>query len=830
MIYEFPYQMTPSTNHLYCSPFKKNIITFKATAWGKRCLAMSPMLLGLQVAMAWEIPFSMPLGGKWDLVAVTGKTEGSSFQAKGEPGQSLEINYVFSNTDINSSENPDEKGRDRFKVAQKGEWDLTGFSWGELTVVGDGSHFATALGLTDVSGKTAVFMIIPLADPAKRIYGFTLSGPGSLDPGFDASKVREIAIFADESGESRYVVNKGNFRIEGIAFSNKDREDQIAANLKYAAEVSKGALVGEVEAAEKALAARAGALADIEASSALLKRKALFPKGEADHPFVVCSINPMEKVRPSLHYFNGRPADAISLEAAGSEFESAKLVIVPQESGLKGISATVLEDLVGPDGNRIERKNIEVRRAGFVKTTPTCFAFVDYVGEVEDPLMPNGLMDIDGDRVQPVWFTVHIPDGTKPGTYQTRVRFSGVGHLRDIPMSVKVHGFSLPKTSAVSRQVYYWLPAVANWYGFRNGKDSCGYHKDGYDVPVEMIKDHLAFLLKYRVEVVNITWPFNSEDGTPNWPLKVLPDGSLDFSLHDELLEFCRERGMRHFSVGDFGRSTTRIFDPAYRKNVEKVMKPYLAHLKAKGWIDDGYFKVYDEPDNKSGYDALVEECTFVRSLSPEVKTLAAIAQPEARTKGLVDVFLFRPNNWSDEAAAAVRKGGDVASWYWSAAPFSKPFPNYFVNYPATDPRIIEWMHFKYKCPVFLYWAVNNWDHNFKPTGEARWPEVPWNPNTYATFNGDGQLVYPWPDGSLVSSVRLEIMRDGAEDLEYFVLLRDAVTDLERNGKQPELLAEVKKLLTLDTVIQSPMTYNGDPAMVEAMRRKAASLLQKIKR
>jgi hypothetical protein len=142
---------------------------------------------------------------------------------------------------------------------------------------------------------------------------------------------------------------------------------------------------------------------------------------------------------------------------------------------------------------------------------------------------------------------------------------------------------------------------------------------------------------------------------------------------------------MRHFSVGDFGRSTTRIFDPTYRKNVERVMKPYLAHLSEKGWIRDGYFKVYDEPDNKAGYDALVEECTFIRSLSPEVKTLAAIAQPEGRTKGLVDVFLFRPNNWSDDAAAAIRKGGDVASWYWCATPFSKPFPNYFVNYPGTD-------------------------------------------------------------------------------------------------------------------------------------------------
>ena len=800
-----------------------------AGRWSKILRAVLPMFLVMEAAWAWEGAVSVPLDSKWKLVPMTGKTDGSSFSVEGGSKPRLEIAYVFSNTDINSSENPDEKGADRFRVATKGEWDLSEFSWCDFTVVGDGTHFVTALSLTDAAGKLAIYQRIPLADPARRTYGFTLSGPGMLDQGFDASKVREIAVFAHEGGESRYVVNKGRFRIEGIAFSNKDREEQVAANLKYAGEVSKGALAGEIAVAAKSLAARKGSLTDLEVKSTLLKRKALFPKGAGNLPFVVCAQSTMDKVRPSFLYFTGRPADSIALEAAGREYESAKMVVVPQESGVQGISATVLEDLIGPDGNRIGQQHIEVRRAGFVKTTPTILAFVDYVGEVEDPLMPNGLMDIEGDRVQPVWLTVHVPEGSKPGIYQTRVRFSGVGYMREISMSVKVHGFSLPETSAVSRQVYYWLPAVANWYGFRNEKDSCGYHKDGYDVPLEMIKDHLAFLLKYRLEVVNITWPFNSEDGTPNWPLKVRPDGSLDFSLHDELFAFCRGRGMRHFSVGDFGRSTTRIFDPTYRKNVEKVMKPYLAHLKAKGWIGDGYFKVYDEPDNKAGYDALVEECKFVRSLSPDVKTLAAIAQPEGRTKGLLDVFLFRPNNWSDEAAAAIRKDGAVASWYWCATPFSKPFPNYFVNYPGTDPRVIEWMHFKYKCPVFLYWAVNNWNSNFKGLGEARWPEVAWNPNTYASFNGDGQLVYPWPDGTLVGSVRLENLRDGAEDLECFTLLRDAAMELERSGKGPKLTEAAKKLLTLDSVVQSPISYNAVPSTINATRRKASSLLEEIK-
>jgi hypothetical protein len=72
-------------------------------------------------------------------------------------------------------------------------------------------------------------------------------------------------------------------------------------------------------------------------------------------------------------------------------------------------------------------------------------------------------------------------------------------------------------------------------------------------------------------------------------------------------------------------------------------------------------------------------------------------------------------------------------------------------------------------------------------------------------------------------------MRDGAEDLEYFVLLRDAAAQLERNGKHLELVAEAKKLLTLDAVVQSPITYHADPAIIEATRRKAASLLEQIK-
>lgn len=774
---------------------------------------------------------TIPLNGKWEQSHVTGKTEGSAFTATGGAAPRLAIDYVFANTDINSSPNPDEKGRDRFQLLQKGEWNLQDLSWGEITLEGDGSPFMVELTLIDDAGRTATYQHFPLAVKGERTYGFTMDGPGRLIPGFDPATVRQVLIVVDEGGEHRYQVNKGRFAITGIEFSNQDREKRIATNLKEAAELAgrEADLSAKIKKLQARLTAGGGSLADLDREAAELEHRALFSGPRAKMPFVVCAGSPMVNVRQDFRYFHGRPAESVALESAANEYESAKLVIVPQAAGVQGLAASVLGDLVGPDGARIPAAHIEVRRSGFVKTTPTIFTPVAFVGEVEDPLMPDGLIDIAAGRVQPVWFTVQVPTGTKPGTYQTRVRISGAGQVTELPLSLRVHGFSLPETRTVSRQFYYWLPAVARWYGFREGKDACDYNRDGWGIPIEMVKAHLDFLLRYPIDVINITWPFNSNDGTPSWPLKVRADGSLDFSLHDELLAFCRERGMRHFSAGDFGRQPGRIYEPAFREQVTKVLTPYLAHLREKGWTEDAIIKVFDEPGFKEQYDQMLEECRFVRSLDPQVKTLAAVEQPDPGIKGVLDIFLFRPNNWSDAAAAEVRAQGTIPSWYWCSVPYFKPFPNYFLNYPATDPRLIEWLHFKYDCNYFLMWGLNVWSNNFKSPGEPRWPDVPWNPNSYASFNGDGYFVYPWPDGRLVSSVRLEALRDGAEDLESFVLLRQAAAQLEREGQKPALVAEAKKLLTLQPVVESVTTYRDDPAAIMDLRRRCFLLLEKIK-
>ena len=64
---------------------------------------------------------------------------------------------------------------------------------------------------------------------------------------------------------------------------------------------------------------------------------------------------------------------------------------------------------------------------------------------------------------------------------------------------------------------------------------------------------------------------------------------------------------------------------------------------------------------------------------------------------------------------------------------------------------------------------------------EEKWPNRPWSPYTIVPYtNNDGLLIYPGPDGVPWSSIRLENLRDGADDYDYLCILRDYVAKLKK--------------------------------------------------
>ena len=124
------------------------------------------------------------------------------------------------------------------------------------------------------------------------------------------------------------------------------------------------------------------------------------------------------------------------------------------------------------------------------------------------------------------------------------------------------------------------------------------------------------------------------------------------------------------------------------------------------------------------------------------------------------------------------------------------------------------------------------WRDNLK--GDRRWPEVPWNPATFRNdagkaHNGDGQLIYPGPDRTPLSSIRLENLRDGIEDYEYFWLLRDAVSRLKRSdaAKHRALIAEAEKALTVDEGVVKDMTHFTDDPKTLRARATLAELIER---
>ena len=135
--------------------------------------------------------------------------------------------------------------------------------------------------------------------------------------------------------------------------------------------------------------------------------------------------------------------------------------------------------------------------------------------------------------------------------------------------------------------------------------------------------------------------------------------------------------------------------------------------------------------------------------------------------------------------------------------------------------RLLPHYCFKYRADAYEFWGVS-W-HTYDP---YRWgwhsyihqssePGV----DFYVRYpNGDGYLIYPpREEGDLpVTSIRLEQAREGVEDYEYLVMLRDAVADAERSGRSGRALERARTLLAevpgrvLEAGISNTLRWNAE--------------------
>ncbi len=521
---------------------------------------------------------------------------------------------------------------------------------------------------------------------------------------------------------------------------------------------------------------------------------------KAAPPFALSSADTMEKVFRDEPWT--RPVAAkLAIDAARNEVEGIQLVVVPREQGRVRSATLEITDLVSDTGDSIPKTNVAWRPVGYVKTEKPAYP-VEKVGWWPDPLLPPRSFDVEPGRVQPVWINVRVPADARAGVYQGNVMVrSNEGPEQSLPLELRVWDFALPEQQHLQTCFLMRPDQLKRFYKLP-------------EVPIEMYERWIDFCLEHRISVTLNDWP-NFQEDMERLVARQLDRGGSAFCLANA---WCQQG------------------DPEARKkhNAEMVarIRELYDRAKRRGWIDRAYVYCHDEI-GKEQYPFARELYAELKKAMPDLRLMQIFYkdQPVAALDDVLDVWAPNTGRYRPAEFQAQQAKGDEVWWYVCCGP-GKPYANLMIEWPAIDHRLLLWQNQKFGVTGFLYWGLCVWRDNLE--GESRWPEAEWNPATWRNqagqaHNGDGQLIYPGPDRSPLSSIRLENLRDGIEDYEYFWMLETAVGGLKK-ADSPEhraLIDAAEKALAVDDAVVTDLThFTGDPRVLRRARAALARLIE----
>ena len=472
---------------------------------------------------------------------------------------------------------------------------------------------------------------------------------------------------------------------------------------------------------------------------------------------------------------------AWDLAAARNEDEACQLVLLSDEA-LAGVRVTVSE--LG-----------HTRGKGSLRAAMNKVEYVPIKKEntpYPDPLPPLTDLDLSPNQAQPVWITVRVPASAAPGTYKGTVRVQSSAKSVELPLTVRVWDFALPAT-----------PSCVTAFGMEAGHIATQHQvkRDSTELR-KLYRKYYEFMLDRKCSPYSVGVDIDSE-----LAMKYLSDPRvtsfmIPYSADDETL----------------------------RKSIKRVVDA--------GLLGKSYFYPIDEPARPEQIDELGKIAQRVRGIEPNARIVVPFDKnppfdAKARMTDLMfgKVNVWCPGSWlwddanvwfpergKDTSLGATmdarRKAGDALWWYVCCNP-GRPYANFWVDQSAATHRILFWQQKMKGVQGILYWNVCWWEPNWGC------PD-PWkglttvtqiNPNIY----GDGSLIYPGKqvgvDGP-VSSVRLEVIRDGIEDFEYLTLA-DSRIGAGASAKYISRLA------------RSLVDFDEDPAKIEQVRRELGDAIEK---
>lgn len=550
----------------------------------------------------------------------------------------------------------------------------------------------------------------------------------------------------------------------------------------------------------------------------------------------------------------------IFLSAAGNDYESAQLVVIPQKE--TKISASVAGDLKSADGkNVISADNVELRSVYYHyvshPTDSTCVR--DFYPDALPPL-PNEFTASAGKNC-PIWITVYVPSGTPAGIYQTNVTLKLVSgeqtQTATVPVTLRVWGFSLPKVNTLETAFGFNPGFVWQYHGVKTDADKRA-----------ILDKYFTLLSRYRIS------PYNP---VPLDPIKVKfvvdkdnPSAShaeIDFTNFDAAFANAIEKynftGM-HLTIQGMGGGTfQQRWEPqllGYKENTPEYQAMFKSqvvqlqnHLKEKGWLNMFYTYWFDEPAEKD-YEFVRDGMNRIKRYAPEIPNMITeepgADEVEKENLGRIDIWCPVTPNYNHDLAQPLKDKGARFWTYVCCWPHS-PYCTLFIDHAAVELRTWLWQTWKYDNRGILVWQSNYW------TSASAFPDPNSPQNPYLApmsyvhdgalapgtkrfwGNGDGRFLYPplscqtpSPEPNLddpVPSIRFEMLREGIEDFEMLRILKSKLA--EAKDLTPQQRQKYEELLVVPEEITSDWTtFNFSPDAIYQRRAAVAKAIEELSR
>ncbi len=385
----------------------------------------------------------------------------------------------------------------------------------------------------------------------------------------------------------------------------------------------------------------------------------------------------------------------------------------------------------------------------------------------------GAVVSVPAGMTRQVWLTFH-PVDVKPGVHSGQVRLKGLG-AGDI---------ALPLTLHVSQARMPDQPTMSlGMWDYTDGNGAYGI------VPTNIQPS----IVDMRAHFVDTPW---ANGGTAPWV------GADAFDAANKLVKppnfaafdawVSRWKGVRNYavflSVGD-SFAGANMGDANFQPRVGAWLQAWAAHLKKLDITPQQVpLLIWDEPSTEDK-DLLI--LTWARAVHASGTGFVVWEDPThaAPEKGTVpemfqecDVLCPNLGIYSSNAQASrdfyegLRQKGKKLWFYQCSGPARTFDPIYYHRY-----------HFWYA-----------WNAGAVGSGFWAYGDTSGATNSWDEFLAGGTIFAPeyLDETSTTTSKHWEAVREGVEDYEYFVMLRDRVTELEKAGNASPLLAQAKELYT----------------------------------